>query len=252
MSSVDYSSLPPAADDPRACSIRSPAGAEWVPLPLAPQLESWMAKDHPDSQRLRAFVDDALLRISPYIEGGSCGLELDVRLAPSIPLTIGGRDIDNYLFPLISRLGERRASIVSAFGAKGVGEQSRVRAGSVRDDSPPTTGWRFAHTEAAGPAGSARWRDLVIANLLPMPEVVPPGPLEMHITFRGNRTNWHQDWKPTIDGLGAILGLEHNGGHADDSRITRLALHQMADSSLGSRTLIGVWWRAATRVASGS
>lgn len=40
-----------------------------------------------------------------------------------------------------------------------------------------------------------------------------------------------------------ILGLEHDGRHADDARITRLALHRMADPSPAARTLIGVWWR---------
>jgi hypothetical protein len=38
-----------------------------VSLPIAPQLENWMSKDGPDSQRLRAFVEDALPRIAPYI-----------------------------------------------------------------------------------------------------------------------------------------------------------------------------------------
>ena len=59
-------------------------------LPIAPQLESWMSKDSPDSQRLRAFVEDALPRIAPYIVDASCGLELDVRLAARFPLITGG------------------------------------------------------------------------------------------------------------------------------------------------------------------
>jgi hypothetical protein len=97
------------AQDPRAFVVRSPANVDWLSLSIAPQLESWMAKDHPDSQRLRAFVDDALPLIAPYIDGASSGLELDVRLAARVPLITGGRDIDNYLFPLMLRLGVLRA-----------------------------------------------------------------------------------------------------------------------------------------------
>jgi hypothetical protein len=131
------------------------------------------------------------------------------------------------------------------FGAKGVGSESRVRAGAVQDEPPPATGWTFAGTEAAGAAGSVAWRDRVASSLSPATQSAAPGPLEVQITFRGNRSNWHQDWKPTIDGLAAVLGFEPNGRHADDSRITRLALHRMADRSLGPRTHIGVWWRPA-------
>lgn len=199
-----------------------------------------MAKDHPDSQRLREFIDDADPRLAPYIEGTRCGLELSVRLGPGVLIGQGGRDLDNYLFPLVNRLGAAR--LISVFGSKDLGALSNARVGAVQDHSPPKSGWSFASSEASGPAGSVAWRDTVKTHLS-LCEVAPAGALELQVTFRGARGNWHYDWKATIDALGAILGLEPNGRHANDSRITRLALHRMDDLTLGSRTLIGVWWR---------
>jgi hypothetical protein len=241
-----YDSLARDPRSPDSFIVREPARAEWIELPLAPQLESWMAKDHPDSQRLRAFVDDVLPRVRPFIQDGQSAFELDVQLKSPIPLTRGGRDMDNYLFPIMARLDALRDRVVSVFGQKGRGETSRLRAGPVYDAPPPGAGWQFAGTQASGFAGSVAWRDAVSANLAPVSQAVPPGPLELQIAFRGMRSSWHQDWKPTIDGLGAILGLEPDGrGHADDSRVTRLALHRMRDDSLGTNTLIGIWWRPA-------
>lgn len=237
-----YSDLPADRRNPAAFIVRNRPEVSWSDLPLAPRLESWMSKDHPDSVRLREFIDDAVPRLAHHVEGERCGLELTVRLPDGLLIDQGGRDLDNYLFPLVNKLGAAR--LVSVFGTKETGALSRARAGVVRDEAPPMTGWSFASSEAIGPAGSILWRDSVKANLS-LSESAPSGPLEVQVTFRGSRGNWHYDWKATIDALGAILGLEPNGRHANDSRITRLALHRMHDSRLAPRTLIGIWWRAA-------
>jgi hypothetical protein len=37
-----------------------------------------------------------------------------VGLLDQVPLTVGGRDLDNYLFPIAQRLGPRRAAAMLA------------------------------------------------------------------------------------------------------------------------------------------
>ncbi|AGL21559.1 hypothetical protein [Actinoplanes sp. N902-109] len=81
-------------------------------------LESWNAADHPDQIRLRTYVDSVAeqLGVTDWNERGRRAIELVVGLPDSLPLDRGGRDLDNYLFPLARRLGPHR--IAAAFGRK--------------------------------------------------------------------------------------------------------------------------------------
>lgn len=148
---------------PPGCLHRSADPGRAMSLPLAPRLESWMAKDHPDSQRLREFIDDTLPRIGPYIEGPRCGLELAVRLSERIPLITGGRDLDNYRFPLVYRLGDGAPGSSRCSGRRNwVTNRPRIRAHAVEDEPPPRSGWTFAGTEGQRRCwltGLARSRD---------------------------------------------------------------------------------------------
>ena len=68
--------------------------------------------------RLGAFLDHAEAAAAPMIAAvdGRLAVELSVGLRGELALTSGGRDLDNYLFPLAQRLGPAR--IAAMFGRK--------------------------------------------------------------------------------------------------------------------------------------
>ena len=71
------------------------------------------------------------------------------------------------------------------------------------------------------------------------------GPIDLEISYRlSHRRNWAQQWKPTIDALGAVLGVA-NPAHPFspmDDRIVSLALHRFVDESLGWDIEMEIAW----------
>ena len=75
------------------------------------------------------------------------------------------------------------------------------------------------------------------------------GPVDMHVGFVVSRArNWTTLWKPAIDSLGGILGMDdpRHPFRPRDDRIVRLAFHRTIDDSVGWNIHVGFWWRDAT------
>jgi hypothetical protein len=89
-----------------------------VALSAEPQLASWDIAGSPGQVRLGEFLDHAQAAAVPILAAvdGPLAVELDIGLRDELPLTSGGRDLDNYLFPLAQRLGPAR--ITAMFGRK--------------------------------------------------------------------------------------------------------------------------------------
>jgi hypothetical protein len=92
--------------------------ARRVALSVEPRLASWDSAGSPGQVRLGEFLDHAEAAAVPMIAAidGLLAVELTVGLRDELPLTGGGRDLDNYLFPLAQRLGPLR--IAAMFGRK--------------------------------------------------------------------------------------------------------------------------------------
>jgi hypothetical protein len=179
-----------------------------VPLPLAvtPVHESWDKAGSASQLRLAHFLDhvealvgEELLSTEPL------ALELVVGLSSGVSLTAEGRDLDNYLYPIARRLGHRRVQAV--FGRKCHGESTiAVDPATIEVDAlwQPDMRCRIA---ASGQ--SLRWKQEVAEACRNAPPTVPlVGPIALEIHYRlSDRRNWAQQWKPTIDALGAVLGL---------------------------------------------
>ncbi|MEU6325507.1 hypothetical protein [Streptomyces sp. NPDC047009] len=90
--------------------LLSPPALAPVRLLVPPVLESWDAAGHPSRQRLGAYLDcvAALAPQAVVADGAPLALVLDVGLSREVALTSGGRDLDNYLFPLARRFGAGR------------------------------------------------------------------------------------------------------------------------------------------------
>jgi hypothetical protein len=214
-----------------------------VPLEVQPELASWDAVGHSSEIRLARFLD-CVQSVCSQLLGEvdrALAVELVVGLPPTVSLTSGGRDLDNYLYPVAKRLDARRFAAV--FGRKDHG-QSGLALG-VAELAGLTDPPMFA-TKATGSSEHRQWKETVRARLQQIrPAPLPPGPvaLEIAITTGPNR-NWSNVWKPLLDSFGPLLGEYPNRPfHPYDDRIVTLGLHHRVDASLGHDVGIKAWWQ---------
>jgi hypothetical protein len=230
------------------------ADGNHLALAMPPRLESWDAKSAPSQARLAAYLDhvDELVRTHLGKRGDvPLALELTVALPPRIGLTTGGYDLDNYLYPVVRRLGHRR--ITSARASKSITTgSSAIRIGPAAPGEPPIAadGWQFVSVTTTAPTSTAAWKHQIAAQIAAAATPAPDGPLELQVALAvASHRNWASLWKPAIDSLGAIIGVEdaRRPFSTRDDRIVRLALHRTIDDSLANRVRVGIWWRSSAR-----
>ena len=88
---------------------------ERVALSVQPRLASWDIAGSSGQVRLGDFLDHAEAAAAPMMAAVDGPLAVELILPSELSLT-GGRDLDNYLFPLAQRLGPAR--IAAMFGQK--------------------------------------------------------------------------------------------------------------------------------------
>ncbi len=171
---------------------------------------------------------------------GLLAVELNVGLRDELPLMGGGRDLDNYLFPLAQRLGPAR--IAATFGRK-VHGPSFLAIGHAQPDHIPSSP-QFS-TQIAGSYVRPEWKATLRERLLQVqPAFLAAGAIGMTIGITtGPGRNLANIWKPLIDAFGPVLG-ENPGQqfHPSDDRITSLGLHHNVNTSIGHDVIITAWW----------
>lgn len=216
-----------------------------IPLSTPPRLESWDAASSPSQVALRGYVDELAELAEPKLRAfsGPPALALRVGLPPDVALDSGGRDLDNYVFPVVRRLGADRFDAVWAEKAHGASSLA-VDSMSPIQAPPVSEGWSFAGAVPGSSAQSKRWKEELSSQF---PQVdTGTGPIALHVAFRVSKArNWSALWKPAIDSLGGILGVENLSQpfHPRDDRIVVLGLHRMIDEAMGWKVAVGAWWR---------
>jgi len=179
--------------------------AHRVALSVEPQLASWDIAGSPGQVRLGEFLDHAEAAAAPILAAvdGALVVELNVGLRDKLPLTGGGRDLDNYLFPLAQRLGP--ASIAAMFGRKVYGSSFLALGHAQPDDGVSSA--QFS-TQIAGTYIRPEWKAILRERLLQVHHAVPvAGAIGMTICITtGPGRNWANIWKPIIDSFGPVLG----------------------------------------------
>lgn len=223
-----------------AVVFRHPSGA--VQLTVEPQLASWDKAGAPGQLRLAGFLAHVAEVAGPLMTAtsGQVAVELSVGLPGHLALADGGRDLDNYLFPVAGRLGPQR--IAAMFGRK------------TRGPSSLAVGPALAEPAAAPPLLSARltgsyertsWKQQLHDQLeqADVPALRPgPATLDISVTTGPGR-NWTALWKPLIDAFGPVLGEDPaRPFHPRDDRITSLGLHHHVSSGTGHDVIIDAWW----------
>jgi len=164
-------------------------------------------------------------------------MELSVGLSNAQDLLTGGRDLGNFLFPIVHRFGPRH--FVAAFGHKVRRLRSTLRLGvAVPADASLVAGWHHAAVSTGFNDETAAWKHEVAAALPLDAAELPPGAVDLQVRLQGGRRklltgNWQEYWKPTIDALGRILGEENpmRPYHPRDDRITNLGFHRFIEGS---------------------
>ncbi|MEH0825760.1 MULTISPECIES: hypothetical protein [unclassified Micromonospora] len=216
-------------------------------LEVRPELASWDAAGRPSQERLARFLDHVASIAEPVMTAvdGPVAVELVVGVPDPLPLTAGGRDLDNYLYPVAQRLGAKRIGAV--FGRKVRGGSSSLAVGPAVPQAV-TMGPQFA-TRVAGSYASKLWKQTLRERLLAA-QAAPAssGPVRMQIAVTtGSGRNWANLWKPLLDSFGPVLGEDPlQSFHPYDDRIVDLGLHHVVDAELGHDVLVEAWWGEPT------
>ena len=221
---------------------RRPA-AEPAVVAKHPALAS--GRDHRGQDSLAAFLNAVDEEAEPALAciAGDVALELTIGLPPSQPLT-RRRDLDNFLLPVVARLGQRRVPAV--FAHKRHADTSRLTLAPARylvDDRPAAL-----RVRAVGSPHSPAWMEQVRdACTAAVGAVAPhPGTASLDLAFVvSSLHNWTTLWKPAIDAIsGPLLGVPDPDlpWSPNDDHITRLGLHRTIDDSVGYDVVIAAWW----------
>ena len=213
-----------------------------VRLDVEPQLASWEVLGHAAQLRLSDYLDRLELLAAPLIASvqGNVAVEVVVGLAPTVPLRSGGRDLDNYLYPVAQRLGPGRLAAV--FGRKTRGESWLAIGPAVPVATPPEA---MFTSRITGSYERTEWKQTLHDRLqdagVPPAE---PGALHMDIAITtGPGRNWANLWKPLLDAFGPVLGEDPaRPFHPHDDRITSLGLHHAVATDAGHDVLIDARW----------
>jgi hypothetical protein len=214
-------------------------------LDMTPRLESWDKSGSPSQIALSSYLDHVVVVLGDEPREEPLSLHLNVGFDEGVSLTSGGRDLDNFLFPVVRRLGWQRFFAASA--SKVYGRSSICIDRCISDETNEATGWSFASIHTATSAAYVAWKHAIAAQLSKqVSEPARSGPVDVQLCFVVSATrNWTNLWKPAIDSLGAILGEDPHGRpfHPNDDRIVNLRLHRVIDGTIGNDVRIGIWWR---------
>jgi hypothetical protein len=204
---------------------------------VEPRLASWDAADHPDQLRLQAYLNDAEALLAHSRVEGPWALRLDVG-RPTDRDLLDGADLDNYAYPLASRIND--PDLVSVWCTKQRNDQSFVRIEQASEQHQPATGVLVVRTTTS--TSTIGYKEQIHAAIAHAAEL-PVGPVRLELTFVvGPRRNWLNLWKPTIDSLDPLLGRTYpdRAYHPRDGRIIDLGMHVSVDPAVGNEVTVGI------------
>ncbi|MCU1578626.1 MAG: hypothetical protein JWP19_830 [Rhodoglobus sp.] len=215
-------------------------------LKIRPELASWNASKHPDQQKLLKSLNyiESVLTRHLTDSGEQLALRLDVGLGADTNW-LRERDLDNYLYPLAKHLTKgRKLALESVWATKAVGASSTIRCEPAhRTGTEKFTRWASVHEIHTTASSQREAYKQQISDQLGNVQVLPDGPLVLELAFVvGQRRNWLNLWKPSIDALDKLLGRTNpeRRWHPRDGRIIELGLHRNIDPTLRNEVMITV------------
>jgi hypothetical protein len=213
-----------------------------------PKLASWNANSDPEQRALQRYLDDIKQRLEPLPLSSRLYLhmEIDVRQPEKL---LHHHDLDNYLYPVVQRLGASHFTLVSAIKRAGGGSYLQIGQAKPINASPEKEGWTsFQHDTRGVSIVNKEWKGAIrdsLQDAVKAHQIDPlkPGAVELQLVWKcSSERNWISLWKPTIDAMGPVLGEKRPFNPNDDS-IVSLMLHLNTNNSIGWSVQIGMMWR---------
>jgi hypothetical protein len=216
-----------------------------------PKLASWNANSDPEQIALKRYLDDIEQKLHPLpqVPGLFLHMVIDVKNPAHL---LHHHDLDNYLYPVVYRLGASRFSMVSA--SKRIGGGSYLQIGQTQPENVSfleNDGWQsFQHNTGRVSTAKSEWK-AGIRDKLKTQQIhqLQSGAVDIQLIWKcSSRRNWINLWKPTIDAMGPVLGEPdtHRPFHPNDDRIVSLKLHLNPNDSSGWSVDIGMMWRPSS------
>lgn len=213
-----------------------------------PKLASWNANADPGQIALQRYLDDIKQELDPLPQDSKLFLHMEIDVKEREHL-LHHHDLDNYLYPVVQRLGASHFRLVSAI--KRIGGGSYLQIGLIKPSNlfPENDGWiSFVHDTKGISVEKSEWKG-GIRDALQTKQIQPlkSRAVELQLIWKcSSHRNWSSLWKPTIDSMGPVLGEPnpHRPFHPNDDRIVSLALHLNTDDSIGWSVQIGMMWRS--------
>ncbi len=215
-----------------------------------PKLASWNANSDPEQIALQRYFDDIEQELDPLPQASGLILHMEIDVKEREHL-LHHHDLDNYLYPVVQRLGAHRFRLVSAIKRMGGGSYLQIGQTKPANPFPEKDGWiSFLHDTGGASVQKQEWKS-GIRDALKTRQIHPlkPGAVELQLIWKcSSQRNWISLWKPTIDAMGPVLGEPdpHRPFHPNDGRIVSLALHLHTDNSIGWSVHIGIMWRSSS------
>jgi hypothetical protein len=223
-----------------ATLYRRPAGV--MRQSVKPQLASWDRAGHPSRVKLARFLAHVDAIAGPVLAtaGGRVVAELIVGFSDGVSLIDGGHDLDNYLFPVVQRLGPQRVAAV--FGRKIHGPSS-LAIGPAQPDTAGATPQFSARM--TGSYQRKEWKQQLYDRLAVQAASINPGPAALKIALTtGPGRDWASLWKPLIYAFGPVLGGDDptRPFHPHYGRNVSLSVHHTIDTCIADDVIIDAWW----------
>lgn len=187
----------------------------------------WEKADASYQRRMSKYLDDTEDLLRPTLIGsrGPLSLRLDVAL-PRDRVLLDDSRLHDFAYPLVTRL---TATVGRQFSSVWCTKRHAALSTITIEPAVPLAARQFGQTTTfvtrhsyAKLGFKEEVRDAV-SRLAPIEE----GPVNLHISFlTGFPRTWANLWKPTIDGLGRLLGTNPaNPWEPHHNRVVELALH---------------------------
>jgi len=216
-----------------------------------PKLASWNANSDPEQIALQRYLDDIELLLDPLPQSSRLFLHMEIDVGQPEKL-LHHHDLDNYLYPVVQRLGASHFTFISAIKRIGGGSYLQIGQAKPANVSLEKEGWTsFPHDTGGVSLEKPIWKENIrgaLKDAVKAQQIYPlkPGAVELQLVWKcSSQRNWISLWKPTIDAMGPVLGEPdpHHPFHPNDDRIVSLALYLNIDNSIGWSAQIGLMWR---------